>query len=113
MRSREITLRRCTKDSFVDVDLSLEGPSRKILRKQALIKLTANGDFVITNVGKRAFHVDSEPVLGKLLCAKLFNNLVVEIAGLRFVFFERLFHMFDFRAEEFSSSFQIVLWINE
>lgn len=86
MRSREITLGRCTKDSLVDVDLSLEGPSGKISRKQALIKLTANGEFIITNVGKSAFHVDSKPVLGNLCCAKLFNNSVVEIAGLRFVF---------------------------
>jgi microspherule protein 1 len=86
MRSREITLGRCTQDSLVDVDLSLEGPSDKISRKQALIKLTANGEFIITNVGKRAFHVDSKPVLGNLCGAKLFNNSVVEIAGLRFVF---------------------------
>ncbi|KAK4336966.1 hypothetical protein RND71_043416 [Anisodus tanguticus] len=49
MRSREITLGRCTKDSIVDVDLSLEGPSSKISRKQALIKLNSNGDFLITN----------------------------------------------------------------
>jgi len=86
MRSREITLGRCTKDSIVDVDLSLEGPSSKISRKQALIKLNSNGDFVIINTGKRAFVVDSKPVLGNASSCKLNNNSVVEIAGLRFVF---------------------------
>lgn len=86
MRSREITLGRCTKDSIVDVDLSLEGPSYKISRKQALITLNSNGDFMITNTGKHAFIVDSKPVLGNLSSCKLNNNSVVEISGLRFVF---------------------------
>ena len=86
MRSREITIGRCTKDCIVDVNLSLEGPSFKISRKQALIKLNSNGDFIITNTGKHAFIVDSKPVLGNLSSCKLSNNSVVEIAGLRFVF---------------------------
>ncbi|RWS17120.1 microspherule protein 1-like protein [Dinothrombium tinctorium] len=86
MRSREITLGRCTKDSIIDVDLSLEGPASKISRKQGLIKLQANGDFMIVNTGKRPFYVDAKPVLGSGNCAKLNNNSVVEIAGLRFVF---------------------------
>ncbi|RWS29049.1 microspherule protein 1-like isoform X2 [Leptotrombidium deliense] len=86
MRSREITLGRCAKDSIIDVDLSLEGPASKISRKQGLIKLHSNGDFMIVNTGKRPFYVDSKPILGSGNCAKLNNNSVVEIAGLRFVF---------------------------
>lgn len=86
MRSREITLGRCTKDSVVDVDLSLEGPASKISRKQGIIKLQPNGDFMIANTGKRSFYIDSKPVLGGGNCLKLNNNSVVEIAGLRFVF---------------------------
>ncbi|XP_074593231.1 microspherule protein Rcd5 [Brevipalpus obovatus] len=85
MRSREITLGRRTKDSVVDVDLSLEGPAAKISRKQGLIKLQPNGDFVLANTGKRATYVDSKAILSGG-CAKLYNNSVVEIAGLRFVF---------------------------
>ena len=34
MRSKEITLGRCTKDASVDVDLKLEGPAWKISRRQ-------------------------------------------------------------------------------
>jgi microspherule protein 1 len=86
MRSREITLGRCTKDSIVDVDLSLEGPATKISRKQGIIKLQPNGDFMIANTGKRPFYIDSKPVLGGGNCLKISNNSVVEIAGLRFVF---------------------------
>lgn len=103
MRSREITLGRCTKDSLVDVDLSLEGPSDKISRKQALIKLNSNGDFIITNIGKRPFHVDSKPVLGNVSCAKLFNNSVVEISGLRFVFLVNQDLLAAVRAQELKS----------
>lgn len=86
MRSKEITLGRCTNDSAVDVNLSLEGPAHKISRKQALIHLNSNGDFIITNTGKHAFVVDSKPILGNLSSCKLNNNSIVEIAGLRFVF---------------------------
>ena len=86
MRSREITLGRSTKDSVVDVDLSLEGPAFKISRKQGLIKLLPSGDFMISNTGKRQIHVDSKPVLGGGNCAKINNNSVIEVSGLRFVF---------------------------
>lgn len=103
MRSREITLGRCTKDSIVDVDLSLEGPSSKISRKQALIKLNSNGDFLITNTGKRAFIVDSKPVLGNVSSCKLNNNSVIEIAGLRFVFLINQDLIANVRAESFKN----------
>lgn len=86
MRSKEITLGRSTKDSVVDVDLALEGPAFKISRKQGLIRLLPNGDFMISNTGKRQIHVDSKPVLGGGNCAKIINNSVIEISGLRFVF---------------------------
>lgn len=86
MRSKEITLGRSTKDSVVDVDLSLEGPAFKISRKQGLIKLLPSGDFMISNTGKRQIHVDSKPVLGGGNCARINNNSVIEVSGLRFVF---------------------------
>jgi microspherule protein 1 len=86
MRSKEITIGRSSKDATVDVDLALEGPANKISRRQGLIKLQPNGDFMIANTGKRPFYVDSKPVLCGANCAKLNNNSVVEISGLRFVF---------------------------
>ncbi|XP_070570019.1 microspherule protein 1-like [Ptychodera flava] len=85
MRSREITLGRATKDNNIDVDLSLEGPAWKISRRQGVIKLRNNGDFFIANEGKRPIYIDGKPV-SKGEKAKLNNNSVVEITGLRFIF---------------------------
>lgn len=83
---RQITFGRCTKNSIVDVDLSLEGPANKISRRQGMIELQANGDFIIVNTGKRPFYVDAQPVLRDGNCTVIHNNSVVEIDGLRFVF---------------------------
>lgn len=85
MRSKEITFGREAKEVVVDVDLSLEGPACKVSRKQGTIKLRSNGDFFISNEGKRPIFIDGSP----LLCGnktRLANNCVVEIAGLRFIF---------------------------
>jgi len=63
----------------VDVDLALEGPAFKISRRQGSIKLRNNGEFLLTNNGKRPIYVDSRPVLqnGK---HKLQNNSVIEVS---------------------------------
>ncbi|XP_020280287.1 microspherule protein 1 [Pseudomyrmex gracilis] len=85
MRSREISVGRCTKDHAVDVDLSLEGPAWKVSRRQGTIRLRNNGDFFLSSEGKRPIFVDSRPILaGNKM--KLNNNSVIEIAGLRFIF---------------------------
>ncbi|XP_067932134.1 microspherule protein 1-like [Watersipora subatra] len=85
MRSKEISIGRAAKDNQVDVDLSLEGPSSKISRRQGTIKLRNNGEFILTNCGKRSLYVDGRPVQpnGRL---KLHNNSVIEISCLRFIF---------------------------
>lgn len=85
MRSREITLGRTTREQTIDVDLSLEGPAWKISRRQGVIKLRNNGDFFIANEGKRPIYVDGKPVLAGNK-QKLFDNSVVEISCLRFIF---------------------------
>ncbi|XP_055703053.1 microspherule protein 1 isoform X2 [Phlebotomus papatasi] len=85
MRSREITVGRCTKDFIVDVDLKLEGPAHKVSRKQATIKLRSNGDFFMTNEGKRAIYVDGSPLLTGAK-TRLNNNSVIELCGLRLIF---------------------------
>lgn len=86
MQLNQITFGRCTKDSVVDVDLSLEGPAKRISRRQGMIELQSNGEFIIVNTGKRPFYVDSQPVLKDGNCTVINNNSVVEIDGLRFVF---------------------------
>ncbi|XP_025096387.1 microspherule protein 1-like [Pomacea canaliculata] len=85
MRSREITIGRATREQSIDVDLSLEGPAWKVSRRQGVIKLRNNGDFFIANEGKRPIHIDGKPVLAGNK-QKLFNNSVVEISCLRFIF---------------------------
>uniref|UniRef100_A0A6G1SEW9 Microspherule protein 1 n=1 Tax=Aceria tosichella TaxID=561515 RepID=A0A6G1SEW9_9ACAR len=90
MQLNQITFGRCTKDSIVDVDLSLEGPAKRISRRQGMIELQSNGEFVIINTGRRPFYVDSQPVLEGGNCTVIHNNSVVEIDGLRFVFLVNL-----------------------
>lgn len=85
MRSPEISLGRASKDNSVDVDLSLEGPAWKVSRRQGMIRLRNNGEFFISNEGKRSIFVDGKPVLSGSKY-RLSNNCVVEIAGLRFTF---------------------------
>ncbi|XP_058831498.1 microspherule protein 1 [Topomyia yanbarensis] len=85
MRSREIIFGRSTKDAVVDVDFSLEGPACKVSRKQGTIKLRSNGDFFITNEGKRPLYIDGTPLMyGNK--TRLNNNCVIEISNLRFIF---------------------------
>jgi len=85
MRSREISVGRATQDQTVDVDLSLEGPSTKVSRKQAIIRLSTACDFDIANEGSRAIMVNGSPVLTGSK-ARLSNNTVIELCNLRFVF---------------------------
>lgn len=80
MRSREITVGRNSKDFVVDVNLSLEGPSHKVSRKQGTIKMRSNGDFFLVNEGKRPIFVDGVPIItGNKI--KLHNNNVIEVTN--------------------------------
>ena len=78
MRSREIVVGRSTNDTTVDVDLQLEGPAYKVSRRQGTIKLRSNGDFFITNEGKRPIYVDGMPILHGNK-TRLNNNCVIEV----------------------------------
>ena len=83
-RLRKITVGRATEESQIDVDLSLEGPAWKVSRKQGVIKLKNNGDFIASE-GRRPIYIDGRPAL----CGskwRLSNNSVLGIASLRFVF---------------------------
>ena len=74
----QISIGRTTKDNQVDVDLSLEGPSFKISRRQGAIKLRNSGEFILINNGKRPMYVDSKPVMPNAKL-KLHNNSVIEV----------------------------------
>lgn len=78
MRSREIIFGRSTKDATVDVDFSLEGPAYKVSRKQGTIKMRSNGDFFITNEGKRVLFIDGSPLMyGNK--TRLNHNSIIEV----------------------------------
>ncbi|KAF2364320.1 Microspherule protein N-terminal domain [Trinorchestia longiramus] len=85
MRSDNITLGRKAAGVNVDVDLTLEGPAWKISRRQGIISLLDNKEFILRNEGKRAMFVDGKPVVAGSSC-RLLNNSVLEIAALRFIF---------------------------
>lgn len=73
-----MTFGRSAKDNSVDIDLSLEGPSWKISRRQGVIKMDTNGDFYLINEGKKPMFIDGKPVLtGNKY--KLNNNSVIEV----------------------------------
>ncbi|KAL3275882.1 hypothetical protein HHI36_020619 [Cryptolaemus montrouzieri] len=85
MRSREITIGRSGKGHMVDIDLSLEGPAYKISRRQATLRLRNTGEFYLSSEGKRPIFVDGRPIhAGNKI--RLYDNAVVEIASLRFIF---------------------------
>ncbi|XP_015120989.1 microspherule protein 1 isoform X2 [Diachasma alloeum] len=85
MKSEEITIGRSTKDHSVDVDLTLEGPARKVSRRQATIRMRSNGDFFLCSEGKRPVFVDGRPILAGNKF-KLKNNSIIEVASFQCVF---------------------------
>lgn len=85
MRSDNITLGRKSAGVHVDVDLTLEGPAWKISRRQGIISLRDNNEFVLQSEGKRPVFVDGKPILSGD-SARLLNNSVIEIASLKFIF---------------------------
>lgn len=76
----QITFGRTTKEQTVDVDLTLEGPAYKVSRKQGTIKLRSNGDFFISNEGKRPIYIDGMPLLSGSK-NRINNNCVIEVRG--------------------------------
>lgn len=74
----QITFGRTTKEQTVDVDLTLEGPAYKVSRKQGTIKLRSNGDFFISNEGKRPIYIDGMPLLAGSK-NRINNNCVIEV----------------------------------
>nr|XP_027197910.1 microspherule protein 1-like [Dermatophagoides pteronyssinus] len=85
MRSTKITIGRITKDFVVDVDLSLEGPSTKISRLQAIINFQSTGEFIIYNTGKRPIYIDSKPLITQS-SLQIYHNSLIEFSSLKFLF---------------------------
>ncbi|CAG9840986.1 unnamed protein product [Diabrotica balteata] len=85
MRSREISIGRSGKGHVVDIDLALEGPAHKVSRRQGTLRLRNTGEFYLSSEGKRPIFVDGRPITAGNK-TRLYDNAVVEIACLRFIF---------------------------
>ncbi|KAL7144158.1 hypothetical protein ABFS83_08G240100 [Erythranthe nasuta] len=85
IRKPEVLLGRSTDDFFVDIDLRKEGRANKISRRQAIIKMEADGSFFLKNLGKSSVSVNGIAVAtGQLL--NLSSGCLIEIKGMSFVF---------------------------
>ncbi|KAI3451023.1 hypothetical protein Pfo_007688 [Paulownia fortunei] len=85
MRKPEVLLGRSTDDVDVDIDLRKEGRANKISRRQAIIKMEADGSFFLKNLGKSSVSVNGMTVAtGQLL--NLSSSCLIEIKGMSFVF---------------------------
>ncbi|KAL8477798.1 hypothetical protein ACS0TY_029916 [Phlomoides rotata] len=81
IRKPEVLLGRSTDDVIVDIDLRKEGRANKISRRQAIIKMEADGSFVLKNLGKSSVCVNGEPVgSGQLLT--LSSSCLIEVISL-------------------------------
>ncbi|KAL2552701.1 Forkhead-associated (FHA) domain-containing protein [Forsythia ovata] len=85
IRKPKVILGRSTEDIDVDIDLSKEGRANKISRRQALIKMEADGSFFLRNLGKSPVSVNGIAIAtGQLLT--LSSSCLIEIRGMSFVF---------------------------
>ncbi|KAJ9147007.1 hypothetical protein P3X46_029215 [Hevea brasiliensis] len=62
IRKTEVILGRATNDMEVDIDLGREGPANKISRRQALVKMEADGSFFLKNLGKSLVFLNGKEV---------------------------------------------------
>lgn len=91
-----VLIGRTTRKHRVDVNLTLEGPSARISRKQvcwyffeygiqAILKLGDNREIFLHNIGKRPIFVDGKSLLqGDKM--RLENNGLIEISCIRLLF---------------------------
>ncbi|CDP01942.1 unnamed protein product [Coffea canephora] len=85
IRKTEVVLGRSTDDFDVDIDLRKEGRANRISRRQAIVKMEANGSFYLKNIGKSLISVNGKLVAsGQLIC--LGSSCLIEIRGMSFVF---------------------------
>ncbi|CAK8562187.1 unnamed protein product [Lathyrus sativus] len=82
----EVIIGRSTADTDVDIDLARAAKdAHKISRRQASIKMDANGSFIIKNLGKRTLYLNGKEV-PKGQMRGLSAGSLIEIWGLAFIF---------------------------
>ncbi|XP_027345023.1 uncharacterized protein LOC113857393 [Abrus precatorius] len=86
IKKSEVILGRATDDVHVDIDLRKEGQdANKISRRQALIRMQANGSFVIKNLGKRSIFLNGKEVATGQVRGLNASSLI-EIRGISLIF---------------------------
>ncbi|XP_020234061.1 uncharacterized protein LOC109814121 [Cajanus cajan] len=86
IRKSKVILGRETADVHVDIDLGKEGQAaKKISRRQAIIKLEANGSFIIKNLGKRSIFLNGKEIATGQ-ARGLSASSVIEIRGISLIF---------------------------
>ncbi|KAK7346389.1 hypothetical protein VNO80_20907 [Phaseolus coccineus] len=87
IRKSKVILGRATNDVHVDIDLGKEGEeaATKISRRQALIKLDADGSFIIKNLGKRSIFLNGKEIATGQ-ARGLGASSVIEIRGISLIF---------------------------
>ncbi|KAK6150582.1 hypothetical protein DH2020_015514 [Rehmannia glutinosa] len=85
IRKPEVLLGRSTDEVDVDIDLRKEGRANNISRRQAIIKMEADGSFFLQNLGRSLVLVNGTTVAtGQLM--NLSSSCLIEIKGMSFVF---------------------------
>lgn len=85
IRKPEVVLGRSTDDVDVDIDMREEGRANKISRRQAIIKMEADGSFFLKNLGKSPVSVNGMTIeTGEFL--SLGSSCLIEIKGMSFMF---------------------------
>ncbi|ESW28094.1 hypothetical protein PHAVU_003G258600 [Phaseolus vulgaris] len=87
IRKSKVILGRATNDVHVDIDLGKEGEeaATKISRRQALIKLDADGSFILKNLGKRSIFLNGKEIATGQ-ARGLGASSVIEIRGISLIF---------------------------
>ncbi|XP_065886535.1 microspherule protein 1-like [Dysidea avara] len=84
MRSRQVTIGRNSSTSEMDFDLSLEGDTHRLSRKQAVMAIKDDGNFVLYNCGRRPVYIDGQPLLTDKSVV-LRHNQLIEVCNLSFL----------------------------
>lgn len=85
IKKSEVTIGRLTDDTEVDIDLRKEGRANKISRRQAIIKMEADGSFSLKNLGASSISLNGKEVAhGQVVV--LSSSCLIEIRGMSFVF---------------------------
>ncbi|KVI08802.1 Forkhead-associated (FHA) domain-containing protein [Cynara cardunculus var. scolymus] len=85
IKKAEVTIGRSTDDTEVDIDLRKEGRANKISRRQATIKMEADGSFNLKNLGASSISLNGKDVARGQVVA-LGSSCLIEIRGMCFVF---------------------------